>query len=535
MRNPSRDTVLMLAFGFELSLDETQQILKVARQTPLHPKVKRDAVIAYCLHHQKTIVETQQVLYEYGLPLMGVRSMRLDDFLRAYEGDSNELRYPSEFLEEYTLMECLAEQNGVDTFLVQNRDGLEYIAKCYDTKIWKLSGENHILNELEAVGLPKQIAAYENECMSVTVREYVVGISLQRYALEHELSTDEIVDICIKLCDILAILHHRKEPVIHRDIKPQNIIVKPDGQIVLIDFDIARIFRSENDTDTYFFGTVAYAPPEQYGFSQTDARTDIYSLGILLRYLLTGNTRENKNIRVYRPLARIIDKCTAFSPEERFSDVLQVKKALLCANPKAQMIKKLKISVLALAAVCLVGFGGGKLYQIITYNLFNDESIPGALNDEERIEDAVRYMKEKYGTDLFDSSPDDYATMGLVRKALIEIYGLDQEYVYAYQEEGDLPEEGEAYFFSWNLDDGQTVRRDTMVYTAVKVHDAELVADWSGLKDDNGDYPGERVAVAFAEQTGIMTGANRPYDITIGEMALIFANADRVFDAAETH
>ena len=71
MRNPSRDTVLMLAFGFELSPDETQQILKVARQTPLHPKVKRDAVIAYCLHHNKTIVDTQQILYEHQLPLMG--------------------------------------------------------------------------------------------------------------------------------------------------------------------------------------------------------------------------------------------------------------------------------------------------------------------------------------------------------------------------------------------------------------------------------------------------------------------------------
>ena len=71
MRNPSRDTVLMLAFGFELSPDDAQQILKVARHTPLHPKVKRDAVIAWCLHHHKTIVDAQQILYEHHLPLMG--------------------------------------------------------------------------------------------------------------------------------------------------------------------------------------------------------------------------------------------------------------------------------------------------------------------------------------------------------------------------------------------------------------------------------------------------------------------------------
>ena len=73
-RHPSRDTVLMLAFGFGLSPDDTQQLLKVARQTPLHPKVRRDAVIAFCLHQHKTIVDTQQILDENGLPLMGVKN-----------------------------------------------------------------------------------------------------------------------------------------------------------------------------------------------------------------------------------------------------------------------------------------------------------------------------------------------------------------------------------------------------------------------------------------------------------------------------
>ena len=72
-----------------------------------------------------------------------------------------------------------------------------------------------------------------------------------------------------------------------------------------------------------------------------------------------------------------------------------------------------------------------------------------------------------------------------------------------------------------------------MVYVAVKLYDPKLVADWSSLEDDNGEYPGERVAIAFAEETGIMTGVNRPDDLTVGEMALILANTDRVFAAAE--
>ena len=459
--------------------------------------------------------------------------MNVDDFLSALENDDMYSHYPVDFLKEYTIMECLSERNGIDTFLVQNQTGQSFIAKCYDKELWEQTGENHILSELQSVHLPKQIETFENAYMVITVREYIDGTPLDRYAVENELSVDEIIGICVKLCDILEVLHHREEPVIHRDIKPQNIIVRPDGEIALIDFDIARIFRRENDTDTYFFGTVMYAPPEQYGFSQTDARTDIYSFGVLLRYLLTGSARENKNIRVYRPLEKIIEKCTAFSPKERFSDISQVRKNLMSANPKAQLLKKLKISGLIVIMACLVSFGGVKIYQYITYDPFSDASIPHALNDEERIQDAVRYMKEKYGTQLFDSSTEEYATMGFLRKVLMEVYGLEKEYVYAYQEEGELAEEGDTYFFPWNLDDGQTIRRDTMVYTAVKVHDARMVADWSDLKDDTGEYPGERVAVAFAEKYGILEGANRPYDITVGEVALIFANTDRVFESAK--
>lgn len=70
-RNPSRDTVLQVAFGLELDTDETQQLLKIAHAAALHPRVKRDAVIAYCLHNHKSFVDAQQILYDNGLPLIG--------------------------------------------------------------------------------------------------------------------------------------------------------------------------------------------------------------------------------------------------------------------------------------------------------------------------------------------------------------------------------------------------------------------------------------------------------------------------------
>lgn len=228
---------------------------------------------------------------------------------------------------------------------------------------------------------------------------------------------------------------------------------------------------------------------------------------------------------------RIVRKCMAFSPKERYADMKAVKKELLGANPKSQFIRKSLIFVCAIAVCALLVFGGAKLYRYITYSPFNGDVIPAYLSDEERTADSVAYMKEKFGTSLFDGA-GDVATVGFLHQVLVDVYGLDGDYACGIN--NGVPGESEAFFLPWGWDDGQNVDRDVMVYVAVKLYDPSIVADWSSLKDDNGYYPGVRVAVAFAEKTGLATGANRPGDITIGDMAIILANTDRVFSAAET-
>ena len=439
--------------------------------------------------------------------------------------------YPAGFLADYVPMACLAERVGVDTLLVQDREGTSYVAKCYDKSVWQVQDTERILSDLDHPALPRYEGSYEDEKMLVSVRSYVEGVTLERHALERELDEADIVGICVGLCDILAYLHHRESPVIHRDIKPANVIVRPDGSLALIDFDIARVYHRGRETDTRFFGTEAYAPPEQYGFAQTDTRADIFALGVLLRWLLTGNVRPNKNVQVYRPLAKIINKATAFDPDARYADVDQMRRDLLRANPAAQRRRWAGIALCALAVVGLLIAGGVAIYQRVTYDPFSADAIPAALSDEARVDDAVAYLKSKYDTRLFDNT-DDTATVGLLRSALMELYGMDHDYVYASCPK-ELPEEGEGWFLPWGYGDEQTIDRDTMVYAAVKAHDRDLVADWSSLEDDNGYYPGARVAVAFAERYGITQGVGRPKDITVGEMAIIFANTDRVFDSAE--
>jgi serine/threonine protein kinase len=122
------------------------------------------------------------------------------------------------------------------------------------------------------------------------VRQYVRGVPLNR--LRERLTRDQAVAVAIQLCGVLRYLHEQTPPVIHRDIKPQNIILSDDGLATLIDFGISRYYDKNARSDTVCFGTQEFAPPEQYGFSQTDCRADIFSLGVLLGWMLTGQTSD---------------------------------------------------------------------------------------------------------------------------------------------------------------------------------------------------------------------------------------------------
>lgn len=442
-------------------------------------------------------------------------------------------RYPAVFFERYDQLECLAASHGTETFLVREKDGERLlVAKCYDKSFYSFVHESGILRALAHKSLPAFADEFQNEKTVCIVRSYIEGTPLDQYFAEKHPSNREIIDIGAALCDLLIYLHAQQPPIIHRDIKPSNVIIKDNGQVVLIDFDIARVYHSGSEADTQFFGTREYAPPEQYGFSQTDSRTDIYAFGVLLRYMLTGSERENPAVQVYKPLARIIKRCTAFSPKERFPSATAVKKALLAANPKTQRTRKALILMGAAVLLALCVFGGFKWHQYATFDPFAEGAIPAVMTDTERVSDAVAYMNDKYSTDLFDDT-GSYADIGFVKTILTDIYDYDSEYARALPTEEGPPHESDKNFLPWGMGDEQYVARDVMVYVAVKIYWPDKVADYSSLKDDNGYYPGVRVAVAFAEETGILTGVGRPEDITKGEAAILLANADRVFKATK--
>lgn len=308
----------------------------------------------------------------------------------------DEKEYPAVFLEQYDQLERLAGSHGTETYLVRRKKDFQLcVAKCYDKNIYSTIQESGILKSLNFKGLPEFLDEFENDRTVCVVREYVEGRPLDQYKEENNPTNEEAIKICVQLCDILIYLHEQKQTVIHRDIKPQNIIVQPDGTVSLIDFDISRIYHTEALTDTEFIGTREYAPPEQYGFSQTDHRADIYSAGVVLGWLLTGEINAQKVMQRLSDarLASIYKKCTAFSPEDRFSSATKLKAALLYTDGRRRKaILKWTSTILSCLIFLSIGFSIGRYTDFFSNIL---ESHSGVIFQEPMVEQAVRFQLGK--------------------------------------------------------------------------------------------------------------------------------------------
>ena len=268
----------------------------------------------------------------------------------------DEAEYPRELTDRWELLECFAEKENTRTLLAVNREtGQPCVVKCYlrENALYS-AGEPEALRTVDAPPMPRFLGEFRGERMRCVLREYVPGSTLAQLAEQKTFSEEEVLKIGLQLCDQLDVLHGMTPPVIHRDIKPQNVVVRGDGAAVLIDFGIARV-QTERETDTIAFGTQGFAPPEQYGFSRTDARSDIYSLGILLTWLLTRGTKPLRSAKT--PLEKVVFRCTRFDPEQRFANIRQVKRALLSARPGERKRRTLSRTLAAAVLLALAAAG----------------------------------------------------------------------------------------------------------------------------------------------------------------------------------
>lgn len=167
--------------------------------------------------------------------------------------------------------------------------------------------------------LPRIYEAAEKEGKAIVLEEYVEGDSLQMLLEASCFTQEQTRAVVTDLRKALWVLH--RLGAVHRDIKPSNVILR-GKDAVLIDFDASRVFKSESRLDTQVLGTTGYAAPEQYGMSQTDARSDIYSLGVLMNVMLTGSHPSRKLAQ--GRYGRIIRKCAMIDPNSRYRSVIHL-------------------------------------------------------------------------------------------------------------------------------------------------------------------------------------------------------------------
>lgn len=256
--------------------------------------------------------------------------------------------FPEDFSEAFEGLECLSAADGNETILVkEKKTGKLCIAKCYSFEhpLYRQT-EPDELKLLMDDRIPSFISEYRDEKYRCVVREYVEGRTLDEISKERDFSEEEIYSIIEQILDILEKLHSNVPSIIHRDIKPQNVVLSDDGKVYLIDFGISKIFTGENTNVTTVFGTRDFAPPEQYGFSETDSRSDIYSLGVLFRWLLTGDAK--KDPEKTSDFYKIIEKCTAFDPNDRFKTASEIRKKLESTRP---IHKKMRFANIVIASV----------------------------------------------------------------------------------------------------------------------------------------------------------------------------------------
>ena len=203
-----------------------------------------------------------------------------------------------------------------------------------------LIAETDMLKRLKHSNLPNIVDVIDKDDTFLIVMDYIEGKPLNDILRRNGAqSQEDVIEWSKQLCDVLGYLHSRKPPIVYRDMKPANIMLKPDGTVTLIDFGTAREFKSGNVADTTCLGTRGYAAPEQFGGQgQTDGRTDIYCLGATMYHLVTGHNPatppyEMYPIRQWNPmlssgLEEIILKCIQLNPANRYQSAEELLYAL---------------------------------------------------------------------------------------------------------------------------------------------------------------------------------------------------------------
>ncbi len=223
--------------------------------------------------------------------------------------------------EQFSFVKALRKDDNKSVVVMRHRQ----LGTCVVVR--EFTGDIAVYKKLESIAhpnLPKIYGAYESEKRCSVVEEYIDGITVADVLAGGLYTVQGASRVVKEICNALETLHSLD--IIHRDIKPENVMIDSSGTVKLIDFDAARIYKAYKPLDTSFVGTAGFAAPEQYGISQTDPRSDIFALGILLNVMLTGE-HPSKRLCGGR-MKRVVEKCIDMDPNKRYSSANEFAKKL---------------------------------------------------------------------------------------------------------------------------------------------------------------------------------------------------------------
>ena len=404
--------------------------------------------------------------------------------------------------------------------------------KNYEIMKQSLISETNLLKELKHPYLPSIADIIENDDTIIIVMDYVEGRPLSDILKEEgTIEEEKVVDYAIQLCDVLDYLHSQNPPIIYRDLKPANIMLRPDGKITLIDFGTARKYNYDSASDTTCLGTVGYAAPEQFaGETQTDARTDIYNLGATMYHLLTGVNPSEPPYELYpirrwdenlsNGLEKIILRATRKDPDKRFNDCKEMSYALQhFRDLDDSYILKQKRKILLFATSLILSISGFSIAITVkemekreiskVYNNYLSEAalkIDSNIGERAVDSDVLKLFQNAINTAPQNSEAyirmiDYYCEIGQTRKGLMVISSMIASGMGNLSNNDDLMMKmGQIYFLGnskdteFNVDYGTAARYfdkvDSRKYPQSKYYSSlsrslsQIGADWNVIVND---------------------------------------------------
>ena len=361
-----------------------------------------------------------------------------------------EVSFVIDLNEKYDIMDALSESDKCVVFKACAKSNGEQVVIRI---IYNATAE--VLKPLPRICSPyvvQVLDVIQDESDVVVIEKFIKGITLRQYLDDGgTLTVTEIHSIFIQLCQALSAIH--REGMIHRDIKPSNIMIH-NKSVVLIDFDVARQHDPQKSADTVYMGTKGYAAPEQYGFSQTDRRSDIYSLGVVMQELLGEHFRTV----AYK---NIIDKCTQFDPKNRYQtadEVLSDLKCFMIETPSIPSVSQTKANRQSIKRACIIIGCISVFLAVVSYffiaGIYSEQekdpssAISSSIPEDTRTLDTFRNAYKEAGIELINEGVPFFRLIGAKDGIIFYIDGRKVA-IYEFAREAEQVFQGRRLFANW--------------------------------------------------------------------------------------